>query len=432
MKSIWSNEYGSIPYTRELHKDIGTEVLIIGGGMAGVLCAYQLTQKGVKCVLVEKGRICGGNTHNTTAKITVQHGLIYDQLIRRFGMEKARQYYDINNEALKEFRRFSGSYPCDFEEQTAYVYSSENLRKLEKEADAYNRLSIPYVWKDHANLPGAEAAAVGIPVQGQFHPLKLVKQLLPEIHYYENTFVTDIEGNKAKTKYGEITAKHIILATHYPMVNIPGLYFMKLIQQRSYVLALEGAAAIDGMYIGERKDKFSFRNYGNLLLLGGGGHKTGKKGTAWQPLISFAKSHYPDAKKRYMWAAQDCEPLDHVPYIGRHRRRTSNLYVATGFNKWGMTGSMTAALVLTELITSGKSSYEALFSPQRTILRPKLVGNMAAAAWNLITPGRRCTHMGCSLTWNQYENSWDCPCHGSRFSRDGVILDNPAMRGILK
>ena len=432
MKSVWSNEYGSIPLVNELRKDIGTEVLIIGGGLAGVLCAWQMTRKGIPCILVEKGRICGGNTHNTTAKITVQHGLVYDKLIRRFGLEKARQYYDINDVALKEYRRLSAAYPCDFEEQTANVYSIEHYDKLEKEAAAYHKLSIPHIYKEQAGLPIHGAAAVGIPVQAQFHPLKLVKGLLPEISYYENTCVTEIEENKVRTVNGTIMAEHIILATHYPMVNIPGLYFMKLIQQRSYVLALEGAEAVDGMYIGEGDHSFSFRNYGDLLLLGGGGHKTGKAGSGWQPLKNFAKTHYRDVKERYIWAAQDCMSLDQVPYIGKHRKRSSNLYVATGFNKWGMTGSMASALMLTELITSGSSCYEDLFSPQRSIMRPQLAANLASAVRHLITPGKRCAHMGCSLTWNQYENSWDCPCHGSRFSSDGVVLDNPAKRGMLK
>ena len=432
MKSIWSKEYSSIPLTRELQRDIGTDVLIIGGGLAGILCAYQLTQKGISCVVVEKGRICGGNTHNTTAKITVQHGLVYDRLIQSFGPEKARQYYDVNTAGLMEYRRLAAMYPCDFEEQTAYVYSSEHRDKLEKEAAAYEKLTIPYVWKEHAQIPVAGASAVGIPVQAQFHPLKLVKGLLPEINYYENTCVTEIKDNKAITSQGTITAEHIILATHYPMVNISGLYFMKLIQQRSYVIAVEGAEPVDGMYIGDGDHTFSFRNYKNLLLLGGGGHKTGAKGCGWHILSSFAEEHYNAAAERYRWAAQDCMSLDQVPYVGRHRKRAANLYVATGFNKWGMTGSMAAAIVLSELITAGYSSYEALFSPQRTVMRPQLASNLASAARHLVTPGKRCTHMGCSLTWNQYENSWDCPCHGSRFSREGVILDNPAMRGILK
>lgn len=433
MKSIWSNEYGNIPLTKELRGDIGTDVLIIGGGLAGILCAYQLTRKGIRCVVVEKGRICGGSTHNTTAKITAQHGLVYDQLIQHFGQERARQYYDANTAALAEYRRLARLYPCDFEEQTAYVYSSKHRDKLEKEAAAYDKLAIPFVCKDHAQIPVEGATAVGMPAQAQFHPLKLVEGVLPEINYYENTCVTEIKENKAYTANAAITAEHIILATHYPMVNISGLYFMKLIQQRSYVIALEGAKPVDGMYIGDGDEIFSFRNYGDFLLLGGGSHKTGaKEGCGWNTLDAFAKAHYAEAKERYRWAAQDCMSLDQVPYIGRHRKRSANLYVAAGFNKWGMTGSMTAANVLADLIITGQSPYETLFSPQRTIMRPQLVSNMASAARHLITPGKRCTHMGCSLTWNQYENSWDCPCHGSRFNSEGVILDNPAMRGIVK
>lgn len=430
MKSIWSEEYVNIPLKPRLNQDIHTDVLVIGGGMAGVLCAYYLRQKGVRCVLVEGKRIGSGNTVLTTAKITAQHGLIYDKLIRNFGKEKAGQYYRINTNAVQEFQRLSKKISCDYEEKTAYVCGKENSKKLEREAEAYDKLGISHVWKEKGPIPAYHFGALGIRKQAVLHPMKLIKGLLPELEYYEETFVNKIEENKAITDCNTITAGHIILATHYPMVNVPGGYFLKLNQQRSYVLALSGAEQLKGIYIGEEKNAYSFRNYRDLLLVGGGGHKTGKQGGAYGQLREMARAVWPDAKERYAWAAQDCISLDDLPYIGRHRRKKGYTYLLSGFNKWGMTGSMCGAMVLSSMIAEGRSDYQELFLPSRQILRPRLFSNLGSAALSLLMPGKRCAHLGCRLKWNKYEKSWDCPCHGSRFDEKGNVIDNPAKRGI--
>ena len=181
------------------------------------------------------------------------------------------------------------------------------------------------------------------------------------------------------------------------------------------------------MYVDEEKDGLSFRNYNGLLLLGGGAHRTGKQGGGWAELEDFARTHYPKASIKYRWATQDCMSLDGIPYIGRYSKTAPNLYVATGFNKWGMTSSMAAAMLLSDLIQGKENEYERLFSPSRTILRPQLLCNAFETTVNLLTPTKpRCPHLGCVLKWNPLEHSWDCPCHGSRFGKDGKLLDNPA------
>lgn len=428
MKSIWSNLRPDFPQFSSLDGDLKTDVLVIGGGIAGILCAYQLTKAGVDCVLVEGKQLCSGVTQNTTAKITAQHGLMYDKTLKRFGNEQAKLYYEANTKAIDQFRSLSQEYPCDFEEKTAYLYSRDNLKKLEEEIRAYDTLGIPHVFETKTHLPFETVGAVGMTGQAQFHPLKLIKGLLQEIKCYENTFVTEIQEKTAITSHGNITAKNIILATHFPLVNIPGLYFLKLKQHRSYVVALKGAPDVGGMYIDENQKGYSFRNYKDMLLLGGGGHPTGKKGGGLLAVRNLAQESYPRSEEVYNWAAQDCMTLDHLPYIGIHRRSTMNLFVATGFNKWGMTGSMMAASVLTDLITIGHSPYEAVLSPQRSILRPKLFANIGSAAFNLLRIGKRCPHMGCALKWNAVEKSWDCPCHGSRFDEHGHVINNPAKR----
>ena len=238
-----------------------------------------------------------------------------------------------------------------------------------------------------------------------------------------------IDGNTAQCSGGKIRAKKIIVATHFPFLNSHGSYFLKLYQQRSYVLALENGPEVDGMYIGAEKNSLSFRNAGDYLLVGGGGHRTGKKGGGWKILEDFATEHYPHTTIAWRWATQDCMSLDGIPYIGNYSARTPDLYVATGFNKWGMTTSMAAAMILTELIVKGESDYAGLFSPSRSILKPQLAVNALESVSNLLRPTRpRCTHMGCALHWNKQERSWDCACHGSRFAEDGKLLNNPARK----
>lgn len=432
MLSIWKDSVKdhSQQYPA-LEDNIKTDVLIIGGGMAGIMTAYKLNKSGVSCTVVEAKTIGSGITQNTTAKITAQHGLIYSDLIRRFGLEKAKLYLELNSNAIDEYRKLSELYACDLEEKTAYVYSTDDRNRLEKEAAAYKRLGLPDKVIDSLPLPISIAGSIAMEKQAQFNPLKLLFALADGLKIYENTFVQKVDGSAAVTKKGTIQAKHIILATHYPLINIPGLYFMKLYQHRSYVIALENAPLIDGMFLDEKENGLSFRTYQDLLLIGGGDHRTGKNGGGYEELRAFAAKAYPNSKERYHWATQDCMSLDSVPYVGRHSSGKGKFYVATGFNKWGMTGSMAAANILHDMIVEGKSRYAGLYSPRRSMFTVQLGKNILSAAGNLLCPGSpRCAHMGCKLRWNSLEKTWDCPCHGSRFQNHGDLIDNPAKKGI--
>ena len=276
------------------------------------------------------------------------------------------------------------------------------------------------------------AGAVRFSDQAQFDPLKFVSCISGGLNIYENTFVREMIKNTAVTDYGKITAKRVVVTTHFPFITKHGSYFLKLYQHRSYVIALENAQDVNGMYVDEQKTGLSFRNYGGLLLLGGSGHRTGKQTGAWSTLRNFAKQKYPNSKEKYFWAAQDCMSLDGIPYIGRYSKKTHNLYVASGFNKWGMTSSMTAAMILSDMLLHGHSEYEDAFDPSRSILKPQLFINGYEAVTNILTfSKKRCPHMGCALKWNSAERSWDCPCHGSRFDEKGHVIDNPA-NGDLK
>ena len=431
MHSIWADSI-KLPSFESLKKDIKTDVLIIGGGMAGILCAYKLHQSNVNYILVEANKICSGITKNTTAKLTSQHGLIYHKLVKRFGIAKTRMYLEANEIALQQFQNLCQSMDCSFEIKDSFVYSLDNPRKIEKELEALDKLCFPAEYAENLPLPFPTAGAVTFKNQAQFHPLEFVAKIVTDLHIYEHTPVRELAPGLATTDFGKIQASKIIVATHFPFLNKHGSYFLKMYQHRSYVIAVENAQNVDGMYVDENEKGLSFRNYNDLLLVGGGSHRTGKHGGNWEELSCFIKKHYPNATETYHWATQDCMTLDEIPYIGPYSKNTSNLFVATGFNKWGMTSSMVAAMILHDLVIKKENPYASVFSPSRTILRPQLAINAWESTTNLLTPTtKRCPHLGCALKWNPKEHSWDCPCHGSRFTESGQLIDNPAT-GDLK
>ncbi len=432
MHSLWVHELNCSGFEHQ-KQEIKTDVLIIGGGMAGILCAYTLHQAKIPYILAEAQTICSGITKNTTAKITLQHGLIYDKLIRKFGIEKSRQYLEANEKALSKYREICKDIDCDFEEKSSYVYSTDNSSKIEREVLALEKLGRYAEYTQQIPLPFSVAGAIKYSNQAQFHPLKFISAISKGLNIYEHTTVNELIETTAITNHGKINAKKIIVATHFPFLNKHGSYFLKMYQHRSYVLALDNAQNVDGMYVDEAQKGMSFRNYRNLLLIGGGDHRTGKKGGCWNELQNFAQKYYPNAKEKYRWAAQDCMTLDEVPYIGTYSANTPNLYVATGFNKWGMTSSMASAMIICDMIQGKKNPYAEVFSPSRTMLRPQLVVNAFEAVVNLLTPtAKRCPHLGCALKWNPCEHTWDCPCHGSRFTEDGRLIDNPATGNLKK
>ncbi len=426
MESIWEIDASRAEF-QALDGDKKTDVLIIGGGIAGILCAYKLKNAGVDCILVEAYRICSGITKNTTAKITLQHGLIFDKMIKRFGESKARLYADAQTRACAEYEQLCREIECDYEKADSYVYSLSDRKKIEREVSALKRIGVDAEFSDACELPIKVAGAVRVKDQAQFHPLKFLYSVAQKLPIFENTKVVELKPNTAVTNHGRIHYKKLVIATHFPMINKHGSYFLKLYQHRSYVIALKNAPTLNGMYVDESDKGLSFRQYGELLLLGGGGHRTGKQGGCWQELEAFARANYKNAEVVAKWATQDCMTLDDIPYIGQYSRSTPNTYVATGFNKWGMTNAMVAADLLCDLLRGKKNRYAEIFSPSRCILRPQLAVNAFESTLGILTPtAPRCPHLGCALKYNRAEHSWDCPCHGSRFTESGELIDNPA------
>ena len=431
MESIWQKNI-KMPSFPQLKGDKKADVLIIGGGMAGLLTAYYLRQSGVDCILVEKERICHGTTAGTTAKITFQHGLIYHKLLKKGGTEMAQSYLQANRIAFDEYGGLCSNIDCDYERKDNFVYSLDDGKALENEMNALEKIGYRAQLCRTLPLPFPTVGGVKFPGQAQFHPLKFAAAIAENLPVYENTWVRELKGDRAVTDTGTITAEQIVVTTHFPFINTHGSYFLKLYQHRSYVLALKNAQDVNGMYVSDSKTGLSFRNYKDFMLLGGGAHRTGKRSGNREQLRSFANRYYPDSREYCCWAAQDCMSLDEVPYIGKYSSRTSQLYTATGFNKWGMTGTMLSALLLRDRILGKTNDFSETFSPSRSILKPQLFVNGLEAVKNLLTiSNKRCPHLGCALKWNRAEHSWDCACHGSRFDEDGKLLNNPA-NGDLK
>ena len=478
MESIWSKTT-TFRQRPALPGDLKTEAVVIGGGMAGILTALFLTERNVKTVVLEAGRIGSGQTKNTTAKITSQHGLIYSKLEKDFGVEKARQYAQANEGAIGGYRAIieKRRIDCSFEERSAYLYSRslEDLSALEHETEAAIRMGLPAQLVTETGLPVPVAGAVKFYGQAQFHPLAFLAAIAEEVEVYEQTRVLTVEDTRVMTEHGCVTAEHIVFACHFPFVNSPGYYFTRMHQERSYVLALKGAVVPDGMYLGVDEDALSIRSFENMVLLGGGGHRTGENsaGGRYAFLRDRAARWYPGSTELLRWSAQDCMTLDGLPYIGPFSSSSPHWYVATGFGKWGMTSSMAAAQILASQITGNEHPCAEVFSPQRFTPAPsakafladmgqavkgitKQIFSLPEAELEDLSAGRggvvehegekvgvyrdehgtvfavstRCPHLGCQLEWNPDEKSWDCPCHGSRFDYRGVLLDNPAQTSL--
>ncbi len=478
MKSIWE-ENCKFDKREDLKGNIKTDILVIGAGIAGILTGYLLKQSGKEVVLIDKSETASGNTKCTTAKITSQHDLIYDKLIKEFGEEKAKQYARANELAIKKYKEIidERKIKCDFEEVDAYIYSLNEIDKIKEEVEAAKKLGIDAEFVEKINLPLEVKGAIKFNNQAQFNPLKFLKDISKDLVIYENTRAIKIDENLVHTDKGDIEANHIVVATHYPIINAPGYYFMKMHQERSYVIALENADSIDGMYIDYEKQGYSFRNYKGLLLLGGISQRTGENenGGCYDALRKFAKEIYPNSNEKYHWSAQDCITIDGIPYIGRYSDSTPNIYVATGFNKWGMTSAMVSAMIISDFILGNENDFSEIFSPKRFDLSlsiNNIANDMVETAKNFIAQkiyipsseiehiknghagiveyngekvgvyknkdgkefivSTKCAHLGCQLHWNADELTWDCPCHGSRFDYKGKLIEGPANKDIVE
>lgn len=388
--SIWSDGGRiQLPQYEKLTRIRKVDVTIVGGGLCGILCAYFLKEAGVECVLLEGGRIGDGTVKHAMAQVTSQHGLIYSRLLETLGEEKARMYLDANEFALRKYRELAASIDCDFEEKSSYIYSRADRDKIEKEVQVANILGMQAEFCDTPELPFDTVGAVRFPNQAQINPVKFLYGLIKDIEksdkvtIFERMPVDDwIKGTTWSGLYITIP-KSIICATHFPFYNKAGGYNNKLYKKRMYMLALEDAPQLSGMYADEAGSGPILRSYGNMLLAGGKAHRIGKE-DGWYNLRKELSLYYPNAKEKDHWTVQDYVSLDGIPYIGPYSEKTPDMYVATGFNGWGMTCAMAAALLLTDAILKGTKANGAtesypwgeVFYPARKIERLQYFTNI--------------------------------------------------------
>ncbi len=431
-----------------LNGDLSAKIVIIGAGITGILTAYFLQKAGKEVVILEADRIAGGQTGKTTAKITYQHGLCYNKLIENIGREETLDYLSANRHAIDGYKQLikEENIDCDFRLCDSYLYTLEENDLLEKEEKAAVSLGIDARLTTQTELPFAVKGALLFAGQAVFHPVKFINHLAKELTVYEDTKVTLIEEKgpgeyRLLTNRGKVIAEKVVIACHYPFIITPGYYFAKMHQERSYVAALTGVRGkpMNNIYYGIDKGGYSFRQSGDYLLLGGAGHRTGenRQGGQYEQLFAAAGRFYPGSIVSHYWSAQDCITLDEIPYIGQFAKDTEGVYVATGFKKWGMTHAMAAARIISDEIIWGEAPLGRVFRTNRFHAKEslsKLFKEGAHSVKNLTVPSepekRRCSHMGCFLSWNPEENTWDCPCHGSRFTEDGKVIDGPAKKNL--
>lgn len=445
MESIWK-ESVRLSSTDALTEDIRVKNVVIGAGITGILTAYLLQEKGQEVIVLEQDTIASGQTKNTTAKITSQHGYIYYDMQEKLGEARAKGYALANEAAIREYKKIitKEGIACHFESLPSFLYTKEKEKcgRLRKEAQTANALGITaeYVEGEKiTELPFAVEGAVRFDNQAQFHPLEFVQAIVPKLTIYEHTKVLEVDDYIIITNRGVIVAENIIFATHYPFFYKPGYFFLRQHQSRSYVLAIEGKGIptqLEGMYYGIDEDSVSLRSAMGYLLVGGGAHRTGEiaKG-GFCALRKLTKQYYNDYKECWCWAAQDCMPQDEIPFIGQVAKSREHWYVATGFQKWGMSTAMIAAMIISDKVIGKENRYAWVFAPQRILLSVSFK-NFVKDAWIsacgltkglFVKKDRRCTHMGCALKWNGEEGSFDCACHGSRFDEKGKRIDNPAQ-----
>lgn len=468
------------------------DVLIIGGGMAGLNTAYLLKDSGLKICILEATTVGYGTTGYTTAKISIQHDLIYDYLINSFSLEHAKKYLKANEEGFKLYKKIidENNIACDYKVQDSFVYALTDYEhnEIKKELRAYEKLGINGYYTENTILPISVKGAIAIKHQAQFNPLKYLYALYNILNnsknceIYENVRAHDIKPSEGeiivKTEAGDISARSVIVTSHYPFDDSFGLYFLRLYQEKEYIIAAKTRELpFEGMYKNYAEPTYSLRyqfsDKENLLLIAGGSHRTGEKDDeeeSYKELENFLYENFPGAELVSKWSTQDCMTYDKIPFIGLYTSSADNLYVATGFKKWGMTSSAAAAIILSNKILNIEDDFSDAFDPSRITVTQSLkeffpsVGVILKSFAKRVAPapddadeiepgkgkiisisGRKvgvymddkgdyfvvnpvCAHLKCALSFNEAEKSWDCPCHGSRYDIKGNVLEGPTTK----
>ncbi|HZB06637.1 MAG TPA: FAD-dependent oxidoreductase [Thermoleophilaceae bacterium] len=442
-RSLWF-EGRERPERPALGRDITVDVAVVGAGIVGLTTALLLERQGASVAVLEMRHVAAGASGYNTAKLSSLHGLTYSQLVKKLDRQKARTYGEANEAGIARVVELADELgiDCDLRRKPNFTYAEDpsDLDAVREEADVAGELGLPATFVDELDLPYPVAGAVRFDDQAEFHPVKYVDGISAALRgpLHENTRVTGIDGNRVTTAVGaRVTAENIVVATHLSFLD-RGLYFARCHPERSYVVAGRAGDLPAGMYLSTESPAHSIRAHGEWLLVGGESHKTGQadESERYDRLAAWARERF-GLEPELRWATQDQMPVDNVPYVGRHDPLSSGLWVATGFKKWGLAMGTAAAELLAAQIAGREHAWSELFDPSR--LRP-LAGGPSFVKENANVALRfvgdrvtnrgapRCTHMGCLLQWNGAEDTWDCPCHGSRFAAGGEVIEGPATR----
>jgi glycine/D-amino acid oxidase-like deaminating enzyme/nitrite reductase/ring-hydroxylating ferredoxin subunit len=482
---------GRTSATRPPEPESAYDVVVVGSGITGLSTALHLAEGGARVAVLEAGRVCGGVTAHTTAKVTSLHGMTYAGLTRNRGEGVARAYADANQAAIQQVTAWVNRYgiDCDLSARSAYTYTTvaDRVADVEAEVTAAVALGLPAELTEDTDLPFPVRAAIRMDHQAQFHPRRYCLGLAAAItglggEIFEHSRVNGVEDRSpCRVRVGDtsITGDAVVLATHLPMLD-RGLFFAKTHPSRSYALAVQVQGDLPrGMYLSADQPTRSVRaaQGDSLLIVGGEGHKVGQDVDTrrrYDALADWSRSQWNVEEIVARWSAQDNVPVDGTPYIGR-QLAGSRVFVATGFAKWGMTNGTTAGRMIADLIDGRSNPWAEAFDASRIAgpltSRATYVQNLDAVAGHLVgdrlrtlsppdaeslRPGEGgivrldghkvaayrhqdgrltalspvCRHVGCLVSFNTAERTWDCPCHGSRYTVDGRVIQGPSVHDL--
>lgn len=493
METFWDKDREKNRSFQRLANDINVDVCIIGGGLTGLSVGYYLS-KHKNIAIIEKNKISELTSGGNTGKITSQHGLFYNYLEISKGIEYANEYLNANEESIQNIKEIieKEKIECDFEIEDSYVFTQneDDVQKIEAEQKTLEKIkNVNSQIVENIPLPLEIKKAIVFKNQAKFNPIKYSYGLANCIlnnngKIYENSQAKDIvkKDNKyiVKVNNNKITAKSVVIATRYPFISAPGYYFLKMYQSSSFAVVADVKEELfKGYYINTEQPTLSFRvindNEKKYLLAVGYDYKTGADTVedGYKGLENAIKQMYPNAKIIAKWINEDCISLDKIPYIGEFSALMPNVYIATGFNKWGITSSNIAANIIKDKILEKENKYEETFKatrlepiknrdemknmisttskslimsrfkvPEEKIkdikkgeakiveVKNTKVGVYKSETGEIFKVSPYCTHLGCELHFNNIDKMWECPCHGSKFTYDGKSIEVPSNKDL--
>lgn len=464
--------------------------VVVGGGLTGLTTALLLARAGRHVGILEARHIGAVTTGASTAKLSLLQGTKLSRMLALQSTRVAQAYVDANRDGQQWLLRFCQTHDVSVQQRDAVTYAADTaqLSAVRDEYDAARRLGLDVTWRDTLDVPFPVVGATVLGGQAQFDPMELLTELASQVRAHGGTIhercrvvsASKVGPPSVTTAEGRVlTCDKVILATGVPMLN-RGLYFAKVEAKRSYVLTYASVAAPELMLLSAGSSVRSLRDVPHpegdpLLMVGGSGHSVGRGGSERKhldELRAWATKYFPGASETHAWSAQDYSSHDGIPFVGRLPRGRNRIYLATGYDKWGMANSVAAARTISGQILGSAPSWAkplhhritrsagashlvgmnarvgvaatkalaraetSVASEQpaegeatlgRTGLNPVPVGTSTENGVVCRVVGI-CTHLGGALHWNDAERSWDCPLHGSRFAPDGTVLEGPATK----